>query len=234
MSDAPQVDIHGDIELIDPSKLNPVDWNPQERTDEERRLIRQSILQHGFVLPIIARPSDGAVAGGHGRLEVVLELIDEGYDIEGVPVIWKECSDAELRALNLALNNAQGRPNLDKVGEVLREIEEMGGDAIGDLLAATGFSDDEIEDILVFTDGGEEGWQRYLENVKGDPDALADPSAAGPETRPISLHTELVELVVEDTELSPVRAVTTILAEYLAEQGIDYEVPEKFGPLRQR
>lgn len=148
------ITIADSIELVDPDTLNPVDWNPQERTEDELQAIERSILRHGFIVPIVARPSDRAVAGGHGRLEAVARLRQRGYNITAVPVVWRECDDAELRALNLALNNAQGQPNMQKVADVLAEIEELLPDSedLDSLLMATGFSPSELNALTSFID----------------------------------------------------------------------------------
>ncbi len=136
----------------DPRSLVPVDWNTQERTADELQAIKDSIKVHGLVGPIAARPSDRSIAGGHGRLEAILELITEGWELDGgtVPVVWKECDDAELMALNMALNNATGQPNFQKVGVAIQRIESLGR---LDLLEnrATGFSPLQVKDILTLT-----------------------------------------------------------------------------------
>jgi ParB-like chromosome segregation protein Spo0J len=144
----PTIATFGDVTYEDPRSLVPVDWNTQERTRAELDRIKDSIKVHGVVGPLAARPSDRSIAGGHGRLDAILELLDEGWKLDrgGIPVVWKECDDAELMALNMALNNATGQPNFQKVAVAIRRIEELGR---VDLLTGggTGFAARQIADI---------------------------------------------------------------------------------------
>lgn len=146
----PTIATFGDVTYEDPRSLVPVEWNTQERTRSELDRIKDSIRVHGVVGPLAARPSDRSIAGGHGRLDAILELLDEGYtlDRDGIPVVWKECDDAELMALNMALNNATGQPNFQKIAVAIRRIEDLGRI---DLLdgGGTGFAAKQIEDIKV-------------------------------------------------------------------------------------
>jgi ParB-like chromosome segregation protein Spo0J len=148
----PTIATFGDVTYEDPRSLVPVDWNTQERTRSELDRIKESIKVHGVVGPLAARPSDRSIAGGHGRLDAILELLDEGYTLDrgGIPVVWKECDDAELIALNMALNNAVGQPNFQKVATAIRRIEELGRiDLLTD--GGTGFAARQIEDIKVLS-----------------------------------------------------------------------------------
>lgn len=146
----PTIATFGDVTYEDPRSLVPVEWNTQERTRADLDRIKDSIRVHGVVGPLAARPSDRSIAGGHGRLDAILELLDEGYTLDrgAIPVVWKECDDAELMALNMALNNATGQPNFQKIAVAIRRIEELGR---VDLLdgGGTGFGTRQIEDIKV-------------------------------------------------------------------------------------
>lgn len=169
----------------DPRSLVPVDWNTQERTADELQAIKDSIKVHGLVGPIAARPSDRSIAGGHGRLEAILELITEGWELDGgtVPVVWKECDDAELMALNMALNNATGQPNFQKVAIAIQRIESLGRlDLIEN--RATGFTPLQVRDIQVLATtpaalpGRAEKNVRETESDTSYDESLADSMAA--------------------------------------------------------
>ena len=134
----------------DPRSLVPMPDNTQERTRAELDRIKDSILAHGIVGPIVGRPSDRSIAGGHGRLEAVLELMAEGYTLDGggMPVVWRECDDAELLALNMALNNATGQPSFEKIAVAIRKIEDLGRRDLLDA-GATGFTPLQIADLAI-------------------------------------------------------------------------------------
>lgn len=144
------IPVFDNVTREDPRSLVPMPDNTQERTRQELDRIKESIRAHGLVGPIVGRPSDRSIAGGHGRLEAVLELVAEGYAIEGggIPVVWRECDDAELLALNMALNNATGQPSYEKIAIAVRKIEGLGR---RDLLdnGATGFTPLQIKDLVI-------------------------------------------------------------------------------------
>jgi DNA modification methylase len=77
--------------------------------------------------------------GGHQRWLVAKEM-----GLTTVPVVFVEVSDAEARALNLALNKISGEWNLPRLGELLEDLR-----ALPDFdHTLSGFDDREIEEIL--------------------------------------------------------------------------------------
>lgn len=73
--------------------------------------LRRSVSRWGMVEPLVVRRSDQLVIGGHQRLEAARAL-----GLAAVPVVYVEASDAEAKALNLALNRIQGEWDLPKLG----------------------------------------------------------------------------------------------------------------------
>lgn len=143
----PAISVFDNVTREDPRSLVPMSDNTQERTRAELDRIKDSIRAHGLVGPIVGRPSDRSIAGGHGRLEAVIELLDEGYTLEdGIPVVWRECDDAELLALNMALNNATGQPSFQKIAVAIQKIETMGRPELL-VNGATGFTPLQITDL---------------------------------------------------------------------------------------
>ena len=105
--------------------------------DEEYKKIKNSILEFGYVSPIIIN-SDMTVIGGHQRLKVLKEL---GY--EQIQCIIVNLDKNKEKALNLALNKISGEWDDEKLEQILAELKETDID-----MNITGFSNDEIDDIL--------------------------------------------------------------------------------------
>jgi DNA modification methylase len=92
-----------------------------------------------MVEPLVVRRSDQLVIGGNQRLETAKAL-----GMVTVPVVYVEMSDAEARALNLALNRIRGEWDLPKLGELLEDLQRL--PEIDETL--TGFGGEEIDALL--------------------------------------------------------------------------------------
>jgi ParB-like chromosome segregation protein Spo0J len=141
---------HPTQQLLPISALRIADYNPRQIEDEMMDALVESLLEFGFVEPIVARREDGLIIGGHQRLEAYKRLLTEqGGDPEEaqVPVIMLDgISDARAKALNLALNKISGEWDYEKLADILGELKATDLD-----LGVTGFSAKEMDDILALT-----------------------------------------------------------------------------------
>lgn len=121
--------------------LRPAAYNPRKKLkagDKEYEKIKNSILEFGYVEPIIVN-YDMTVIGGHQRLTVLKDL---GYtEVQCVEVHIED--ENKVKALNIALNKITGVWN-----------EQLLADLIVDLQSAnfntdfTGFEAPEIEQLF--------------------------------------------------------------------------------------
>lgn len=121
--------------------LRPAAYNPRKKLkagDKEYEKIKNSILEFGYVEPIIVN-YDMTVIGGHQRLTVLKDL---GYtEVQCVEVHIED--ESKVKALNIALNKITGAWN-----------EQLLADIIVDLQSAnfntdfTGFEAPEIEQLF--------------------------------------------------------------------------------------
>lgn len=136
------------IQKLNIEKLKAAEYNPRKDLkpeDEEYQKIKKSILEFGYVAPVIVN-SDMTVIGGHQRLKVLKEL---GYT-------EIECNIVDLdknkeKALNIALNKISGEWDNAKLEELLADLKETDIE-----LDLTGFSFDEVDDILKDITGSKE------------------------------------------------------------------------------
>ncbi len=136
------------IQRIEISKLNPAKYNPRKDLkpeDEEYQKIKKSLLEFGYVAPIIIN-SDMTVIGGHQRLKVLKELGFEEIECNVV-----DLDKTKEKTLNIALNKVAGEWDNDKLEELLAELKETDID-----MDITGFSFDEMDDILKDITGSKE------------------------------------------------------------------------------
>lgn len=94
------------IQKIETNKLIPATYNPRKDLkpeDTEYQKIKKSILEFGFVSPLVIN-KDMTVIGGHQRLKVLQEL---GF--ESVECIIVDLDKTKEKALNVALNKISRR-----------------------------------------------------------------------------------------------------------------------------
>ncbi len=132
------------VEYVPPESLRPAPYNPRTISPKSLRRLAELLDRHGFVVPVVARREDRLVIGGHQRLQANALRQRPAQEI---PVLLLDgLSDAQAKALNVALNNdrAQGRFDAPRLATLLDEIAPHEPD----LPAATGFSGAEIEELL--------------------------------------------------------------------------------------
>lgn len=136
------------IQKINIEKLKAAEYNPRKDLkpeDEEYQKIKRSILEFGYVAPIIVN-ADMTVIGGHQRLKVLKEL---GYEEVECNVV--DLDKTKEKALNIALNRITGEWDNSKLEELLAELKETDID-----MDMTGFTFDEVDNILKDIEGSKE------------------------------------------------------------------------------
>jgi len=121
--------------------LKPADYNPRKKLkagDKEYEKIKNSILEFGYVEPIIVN-YDMTVIGGHQRLTVLKDL---GYK-KVQCVVLEIQDDIKIKALNIALNKISGEWNEQLLADLLIDLQtaEFNTDF-------TGFEAPEIEQLF--------------------------------------------------------------------------------------
>lgn len=121
--------------------LRPAAYNPRKKLkagDKEYEKIKNSILEFGYVEPIIVN-YDMTVIGGHQRLTVLKDL---GYTEVQCVVVHIE-DEYKVKALNIALNKITGAWNEQLLADLLVDLQSV--DFNTDL---TGFEAPEIEQLF--------------------------------------------------------------------------------------
>lgn len=121
--------------------LRPAAYNPRKKLkagDREYEKIKNSILEFGYVEPIIVN-YDMTVIGGHQRLTVLKDL---GYTEVQCVVVHIE-DEHKVKALNIALNKITGAWNEQLLADLLVDLQSV--DFNTDL---TGFEAPEIEQLF--------------------------------------------------------------------------------------
>lgn len=136
------------IQKIKIEKLKRAKYNPRKELkpeDEEYKKLEKSIDEFGSVLPIVVN-YDMTVIGGHQNLTV---LENKGHKEVFCNVV--NLNKTQEKALNIALNKISGEWDYDKLESLLAELKETDID-----IDVTGFSFDEVDDILKDITGSKE------------------------------------------------------------------------------
>ena len=108
--------------------LTPLQGSLKELTPERSKKLRGSILKHGFYVPMFIweNPEDGLIyiIDGHSRRIVLLEMMDEGYSIPQLPVVFINASDVMDAKEKLALVSSQyGKVTEDGAAEFFKGFD---------------------------------------------------------------------------------------------------------------
>ncbi len=128
------------IEIWPLDRLVPYDRNPRTHSEEQIAQIAASIVEFGFLNPILVDTANGIIAG-HGRLQAARKLA-----LPVVPVVVLDhLTEAQKRAYVIADNKLALNAGWDD--DLLRdELEALESDGFD--VNLTGFSDEELADLL--------------------------------------------------------------------------------------
>ena len=141
-----------EIRRVPVSKLNPAAYNPRkdlQSGDAEYQKLARSLDQFGCVEPVVWNERTGNVVGGHQRLKILLAAGETELDVSVVNL-----SDADEKALNIALNKIEGEWDTAALTELLQELSA--DSSIDETL--TGFDGRELDNLLANLEGGHKGW----------------------------------------------------------------------------
>ena len=123
------------------AEIVPAEYNPRitlTEKDFEYQALKASIDEFGLVVPLIVNERTGTLVSGHQRLNVMLA---EG--VEETEVVIVDMEPEREKALCIALNKISGQWDYGALADILEELRDSPVDIL-----ATGFSDDEIADLL--------------------------------------------------------------------------------------
>ena len=132
------------IEIWPVDRLRPYERNARTHSPEQVAQIAASIVEFGFLNPILVDGGAGIVAG-HGRLMAARKL-----GLAEVPVVVLDhLTETQRRAYIIADNRLAERAGWDEavLAEELRALEHEGVD-----LGLVGFSDEELDVLLAETE----------------------------------------------------------------------------------
>ena len=135
-------------EIVQLEKIVPNPKNPNNHPPEQIALLGRIIKAQGWRAPITVSTRSGFIVRGHGRL-----MAAQSMGAEAAPVDYQNyATEAEEYADLVADNRLSELSEIDntKLADILQDIDT------GELdLALTGYTDDEIKDILGISESAE-------------------------------------------------------------------------------
>jgi hypothetical protein len=183
------------IELWDLARLKPYEKNAREHSPEQVAQIAASIVEFGFLNPILVDSNDGIVAG-HGRLSAAKELALAVVPVVVLDHLTENQKKAYILVDNKLAENATW--NEDLLAEEIIKLNLQDFD-----LNILGWSDEELKALQ------EDGWASDIEDLTKDDEEHLD-----------ALQAKITILLDEEDK----EKVVDALNEYCNSNNIDIEI----------
>lgn len=138
------------VKIVDRELLKPNDYNPNKVTEENLKLLEQSILVNGWTLPIVVRPDYTIIDGFHrwtvsGREPLKTKLGGK------VPIVIVDHKDHDEDIYGtITHNRARGTHLLDPMKKIVKELIDN-GKSIDEISKQLGMKPEEIFRLSDFT-----------------------------------------------------------------------------------
>lgn len=138
------------LHFVEREKLKANDYNPNKVSEENLKLLTQSILTNGWTLPIVVRPDYTIIDGFHrwtvsGREPLISKL--KGL----VPVVIVDHADSSANVYGtITHNRARGTHLLEPMKNIVRSLIDA-GKSLEEISKQTGMKKEEIFRLSDFT-----------------------------------------------------------------------------------
>lgn len=155
----------GSLQWVDRSKLRANDYNPNKVSEENLKLLTQSILTNGWTLPIVVRPDYTIIDGFHrwtvsGREPLLSKL---GGKVPVVIVDHSGNEDADVYG-TITHNRARGTHLLEPMKAIVKRLLDE-GKSVTEIGKQLGMKPEEVFRLSGFT--RDEFLALMTENVNG-------------------------------------------------------------------
>lgn len=117
------------VEWVSRDKLSSNAWNPNVQAPPEHKLLKISLLENGWTMPIVVREEDGRLEIVDGYHRWRLSENAEVAALTGglVPIVrLPECPPDVARMATIRHNRARGTHHVLKMADIVAELLDMG------------------------------------------------------------------------------------------------------------
>lgn len=131
------------LQWVDRDSLKPNDYNPNKVSQENLKLLRQSILTNGWTLPIVVRPDYGIIDGFHRWTVAGEEPLRSMLDGKVPVVIVRHADEAEDIYGTITHNRARGTHLLEPMKAIVKRLLAQ-GKTVGEIGKQLGMKPEEV------------------------------------------------------------------------------------------
>lgn len=137
------------IEQIPIWKIKPAAYNPRldlKPGDPEFEKLKRSLIEFGFIEPLVWNERSGNLVGGHQRFKVLLHLFKTNQlkgNVTTVDCVVVDYDEKMEKAANVALNKIHGDWDMVKLKDLLVDLDTGDFD-----LTMTGFDEKELKAMI--------------------------------------------------------------------------------------
>lgn len=114
------------VQIIDRDKLKPNDYNPNSVSEDNLKLLVQSILVNGFTTPIVIRPNHTIIDGYHRYVVSGREPLKSMLKGKVPVVIVNHKDEAEDVYATVTYNRARGTHQLEPMKAIVQRLISQG------------------------------------------------------------------------------------------------------------
>lgn len=156
-------------------------WGATSILRPEKMLLRVSMIEYGWLQPIVVKLSDNTIIDGYQRY--LLSIDDEKFSKKygkTIPVIFKDVDEIGAIIMHIRLNRARGSVNAYALSRAVKRLIASGRYDGNDLSNLFLMRDDEID--LLLSDGllKKKNWQKYEYSRAWVPIEVAKPNIIEP------------------------------------------------------
>lgn len=139
------------IEWIHARKLTANSYNANVVFTPELRLLEHSILEQGWIQPILASPKLQIIDGFHRwRLSLDSDAIKQRY-AEEVPVAIVRLEEPDAMMLTVRINRAKGDHVAVRLSDIVQQLHNDLGCTVEEIMKGCGMGKNEVELLLAGT-----------------------------------------------------------------------------------
>jgi ParB-like chromosome segregation protein Spo0J len=131
------------VEIVDIDKLKANDYNPNKVNENNLKLLKNSILENGWTLPIVVRPDYTIIDGFHrwtvAKREPLVSMLNKKVPV----VIVKHEDKAKDIYGTITHNRARGEHLLSPMENIIKSLLEEGKD-VDEIKKQLGMSYEEV------------------------------------------------------------------------------------------
>lgn len=103
------------------SSIYPNTYNPNRQSEREFELLKKSIEEDGFTVPIVVQQKTNQIVDGEHRWRALAQL---GFT--EIPVVYVDMTQAQAYVSTLRHNRARGSEDIELSMKILSDLREMG------------------------------------------------------------------------------------------------------------